>query len=347
MPEVTHDQVLAKRLIVHRSFNTTLTALKNTNIRLPSEPSPVSMDYQWINSGPTDDLVVNLEEIGGYSLNAKAGETVAKDSRTLIAGYDESINKFSALEGTAYYTSHSLVFLAPESYIPVNQLTMYFFTRSEELSLRSKGALIYSTQPSIQSQKMYLDDKVDFIFSSVPSNSILFIDGPLIAGDVYTHLISKFPGFHERNIIPCFFVKNSDSNMVVDNIENIRGRYNSDLHWGHSTLKNGQRSCFFKYVDRKNARNTKVFCYLKAFGISPLRIEFYTTSFDKYSDYINDIMDLIYYLLLVQGDLKNPQIRPIAIAESYARETLKIVNFEQTMRMAGLMPTMNQERFAW
>lgn len=338
---------LKKRLIVHSSFAQTIGALKASHIRLPSEPSPVSMEYQWINSGATDDLVTNIEDIKGYSLNAKIGQEVAKDPKTLIAGYDESINKFSALQGTAYYTAHSLVFMSPNGYIPINQLTMYFFTRSLALHHESGGALIYSQQPSMDSQKYYLDDKVDFIFSSVPDNSILFIDGPIIAGDVYTHLVSKFPGFHERNIVPCFFVKNSDSNMVVDNIEEIRGRYNSDLHWSHATLKEGQRSCFFKYVDRRNPRNTKIFCYIKAFGVSPLRLEFYTTSFEKYTNYIFNILDLTYYLLLVQGTPSNPQVRPIAVAEAYARETLKIVNFEQTMRSVGLNPTMNQERFAW
>lgn len=347
MSNEIHNKQIKKQLIVHSSFSKTIRALKSSQIRLPSEPSPVTMDYQWINSGPTDDLVTNIEDIKGYSLNAKAGEIIAKDPKTLIAGYDESINKFSALEGTAYYTSHSLVFLTPDTYVPINQLTMYFFTRSEELSKRSGGTLFYSVQPSTDSQKHYLDDKVDFIFSTVPDNSILFIDGPIIAGDVYTHLISKFPGFHERNIVPCFFIKNSDSNMVVDNIKEIRGRYNSDLHWSHTTLKNGQRSCLFKYVDRNNQRNTKIFCYMKVFGVSPLRVEFYTTSFEKYSEYISNILDLIYYLLLVQGDSKNPQIRPIAVAEKFARETLKIVNFEQTMRSVGLQPTMNQERFAW
>lgn len=339
--------LVKKKLIIHNSFNKTLDALKASQIRLPQQSTPVTMDYQWINSNPTDDLVFNLEDIKGYYINVKEGELIAQDPKTLIAGYDESINKYSALEGTAYYTSHSLVFLAPESYVPINQLTMYFFTRSKELSDRSGGTLIHSLQPAIDSQKLYLDDKVDFIFSSVPRNSILFIDGPIIAGDVYTHLITKFAGFHERNIIPCFFVKNSDSNMVIDNIKEIRGRYNSDLHWSYTELMNGQRSCFFKYVDRNNPRNTKIFCYLKAFGVSPLRVEFYTTSFEKYYKNINDIINLIYYLLLVQGNVKNPQLRPIAIAEAYARETLKVVNFEQTMRSVGLKPTMNQERFAW
>ena len=142
MNDAAINPSINKRLIIHRSFTNTLDALKSMNVRLPAEPSPVLMDYNWINSGPTDDLVTALEEIRGYSLNAKTGDVLSHDRKTLIAGYDESINKFSALEGVAYYTSHSLVFLTPEAYEPINQLTMYFFTRSLELSKKSQGSLI-------------------------------------------------------------------------------------------------------------------------------------------------------------------------------------------------------------
>jgi hypothetical protein len=43
----------------------------------------------------------------------------------------------------------------------------------------------------------------------------------------------------------------------------------------------------------------------------------------------------------------NPQVRSIAVAEAFARTTLKLVNFEQIMKELGIIPTMNQERFAW
>lgn len=56
-------------------------------------------------------------------------------------------------------------------------------------------------------------------------------------------------------------------------------------------------------------------------------------------------MNLIYYLLLAQGNPKNPQIRPIAIAEAYARATLKLIDLNQLLRRFGLVPTINQERF--
>ena len=42
-------------------------------------------------------------------------------------------------------------------------------------------------------------------------------------------------------------------------------------------------------------------------------------------------LHLSYYLLLVQGDLKNPQVRSIAIAEKFARKALKLINFDQMM----------------
>lgn len=54
-------------------------------------------------------------------------------------------------------------------------------------------------------------------------------------------------------------------------------------------------------------------------------------------DEIPEIFDLIYYLLLVQGgDIKNPQIRSISIAEKYARATLKLMNVNQIMKNQGL-----------
>ena len=62
---------------------------------------------------------------------------------------------------------------------------------------------------------------------------------------------------------------------------------------------------------------------------------------------IFSLMDLVYFLLLVQGDLKNPQIRSISIAEKYARSTLKLIDINKMMKNSGMMPTMNQERFGW
>ena len=158
------------------------------------------------------------------------------------------------------------------------------------------------------------------------------------------HAINKFLS---KDIMPIFFVKNSSSNLVTDNISGLCGKYNSDMHWAYKFLKKGQRTNFFKYVDKHNPDNAKIFCYLKAFNLSPQRVEFHINTFLKYQDEMDAIMDLVYYLLLVQGDLKNPQIRPIAIAEKFARETLHLIDINKLTYGSGLIPTMNQDRFGW
>ncbi len=195
------------------------------------------------------------------------------------------------------------------------------------------------------SKKDYIEDKIDFLLSTAPKKSILFIDGPLIGGDVYTYMIRAINKFLENNIIPIFFVKNSSSNLVVDNTPELRSIYNSDMHWAYKFLRNGYRTTFFKYVDRHEKKNAKIFCYLKPFDVSPQRVEFHIATYEQYNDIINDIIELAYYLILVQGDLKNPQVRPIAIAEKFARETIHLIDINKIMRTSGAIPTMNQERF--
>ncbi len=279
-------------------------------------------------------------------LDPKKGEKSAHDSKIIYCAYDESINKFSSLEGTAFLMSHSLIVTTETDFIPLNLLTFYFYTRSKEITNKSKF-IKHSTDPEIASKKDYVNDKIEFLTEYSPPGSILFIDGPLIGGDVYTFMIHAINKFLSKDIIPIFFVKNSSSNLVTDNIPELQGKYNSDMHWAYKYLKKGQRTNFFKYADRNNPDNAKIFCYLKAFDLSPQRVEFHVDTFQKYRKKIDEIMDFIYYLILVQGDLKNPQVRPIAIAEKYARDTLRLADINKLARESGLVPTMNQERFGW
>ena len=60
---------------------------------------------------------------------------------------------------------------------------------------------------------------------------------------------------------------------------------------------------------------------------------------------MNDIIDMVYYLLLVQGDRNNPQVRPIAIAEKYARDVKHLFDITKMLKETGIKATMNQERF--
>lgn len=333
------------KLLLHPSFRQTIAALRDVRVELPRFPVQEDMTIRTYDLPPQFVRLRPIEDQEKYDMNPKEGERIAHGG-ILVSAYDESINKFTALEGNAYFTSHSIVIVGPDRYLPVNMLTFYFYTKSRDLERKSEF-IKHSENPKIDSEKDYLRDKMGLLFEYVPEDSLLFIDGPLIGGDVYTTFIGSMSRFHDKEIIPVFFVKNSDSNLVTDNTKGLANKFNSDLHWAHMLLKPGQRTCFFRYVDLKNERNTKVFCYFKSFDSSPLRVEFHAETFARYEDRMKSIVDLVHYFMLVQGNRKNPQIRPIAVAEEYARTTLKLVNFDRVMRSSGVSPTVNQERFAW
>jgi len=279
-------------------------------------------------------------------LDAKRGETFTHNNIPICA-YDESIVKYSSLEGDGYLTSHSMVMLSQDEYIPMNLLTLYFYTRAKKIA-KEHQSIKYSDFPEVQSNRDFIFDKIEFLLKHTPSNSILFIDGPLIGGDYYTDMIQAIDRFLANKILPIFFVKNSNSNLVTNNIGELRNDFHSDMHWAFNFLKIGQRTNFFRYVDAHNPDNAKIFYYMKCMDISPQRIEFPVKAFTSYRDLIDSILDFIYYLLIVQGNKKNPQVRPIAIAETYARESLRLIDLKKIMRSSGLIPTMNEDRgFAW
>jgi len=338
-----NEKKVINKLIVHPSFIQTLEEINRINIRIPPNPSFHEMVLQNYVFPPNGELVTPIDEIQTIKLNPKNGEKLTLEKRPIVA-YDESINKFACLEGIAYYSSHSIVVTEKDDFVPMNFLTFYFYTRSQEITGQS-DFIKFSSDPDMDSKKDFITDKINMLTEYTPSYSLLFIDGPLIGGDVYTFMIRAIKKFLTKNIIPLFFVKNSTSNLVTDNVPELKNKFNSDLHWAYNFLEPGYRTNFFRYVDKKNPHNAKIFCYLKGFNLSPQRIEFHVDTYNNYSPLLPSIMDLAYYLLLVQGDLKNPQIRHIAIAEKYARATLNLVNIFNLMKEAGITPTMNQERF--
>lgn len=330
------------KVVVHPEFEETIREISELGVSLPDcmpqvQYHPDEMLF------PTGELVIPVGSIQTNELDPQRGSRLAQMGLPITA-YDESIAKFVSLEGTAYATSHSLILLGPDSYVPVDYLTFYFYTRSEELVKRSKYIRL-SDDPEMDSKRDYIRDRIRFLERMVPDNSILLIDGPLIGGDVYTIMMRSIEAFHQKGIIPVFFVKNSASNLVTDNIEALRKKYNSDLHWSFKFLQRGERTNFFTYRDKVNPRNAKAFCYLKAFDLSPQRVEFHMDTYSRNPPLMDDLMELVYYLLIVQGNAQNPQVRPIAVAEKYARETLGLVNVLSLMKEAGIIPTMNQIRF--
>lgn len=327
-------------LIVQTEFLDVLNELKSFNVSLPKTSNQYNIDLQTYSVN--GQLTSSVGEICSIDLNPKVGISTGRS----VLAYDESIVKFSCLEGTAYLTSHSLVYLGEEDYIPTGYLTFYFYTKSKNIAENSKY-LRYSLDPDMDSKRDYIKDKIDFLVNYTPPNSLLLIDGPLIAGDVYTYMIRAINKFTERNILPVFFVKNSSSNMVVDSVKELSYKYNSDMHWSYKYLKKGQRTNYFRYADKVNPNNAKIFSYIKGYDMSPQRVEFHIDTFKAFRNELDTIHDMMYYLLLVQGDKHNPQIRPIAIAEKFAREFIKLTDINKYFFDFGLVPTMNQERFGW
>ena len=157
---------------------------------------------------------------------------------------------------------------------------------------------------------------------------------------------SALEKFEDMGIIPIFVVKNSNANLVTDNLNELAGKYNSDMHWSYNFLNEAQRTNFFAYRYNKSGRNEKAFCYIKFFKhSSPQRIEIDLNTYNKYKDHIDSLMDSLYYLMIAQGNPRDTQLRPIYIAEMYAKETLKLINPYKLLKKTGLNPIMNEVRF--
>lgn len=302
---------------------------------------------------PTVENNVILELMNPGKINIlEGGEGVTRHTVSLhsplmndrkILAYDESIQKFSMLQGTVVFTSHSLIEADESDYDYSCQLTAYFLTRARKYE-SIKIALV-SDQPERDFKERYLSDRYDFLLSNVPSNSLLFIDGPLIGSQSSSKNIKLVHALMEKDIIPVFYVKNSYSRMLIDNLKgNFKNDYDSDLDFVNTLLKVGERTSFVSYQDDTVASNKKIFSYIKAYDGVPQRFEVYPDTFFKYRDKIEEIVSMIYYYSILHGDINNPQIRPIAIAELFARESLNYMPPHILIQTTGLDETMNTKR---
>ncbi|MBN2487902.1 MAG: DNA double-strand break repair nuclease NurA [Methanosarcinaceae archaeon] len=335
------------KIITHPDFFKSLIELKQKKIHLPNVAIPESIDFNSYPYPSSEGILSFLDSEKKYTLNPINGANLIKNGY-LVAAYDESIDKFDALEGSAYLTAHSIIFLGETDYLPVVKLSFNFFTRSNLISAESEY-IQHSEDVESKRKELYVNDRDDFFkenFHYFPKNTIVLIDGPLIGGQISSYTTKLNAWMLEHDFIPIFIVKNSSSNLVTDHVEKLKNKFNSDMHWSYLLLKKGERTNFIQYQDRYNPNNGKVFCYIKPLDLSPQRVEFHISTLKKYGvDLLNSIMDLVCYLILVQGNEKNPQVRPIAIAEKFARESIKMMNLDLLMKRIGLVSTMNQERF--
>jgi len=330
------------KLIFQENYKEKIADLKKIKPTIISNPIQEDPNYSLLDYTIGYKLEA-IENIASHRLNAKDGLEEAR--KVIILGYDESKIKFLALEGTAFFTTHTLVIVGNDDYLPITLFTINFYTKSKKLVEKS-SFIRYSENPSIDSELDYIAERNEFLSFWGEKNSIMFIDGPFIGGNITSYNLNLIDNLLQKNIIPIFFVKNSTSNLVVNNIPELKGNFNSDLHWLHHFLESGTRSNIFKYTDEHNSANSKIFFYIKTLrNISPQRVEMHPKVFSLIEDHFPEMINLIYYLLLVHGERSNLQIRPIAIAEMFSRESMRLTNFTKMFNSMQFIPTMNQIRF--
>lgn len=192
---------------------------------------------------------------------------------------------------------------------------------------------------------IFTELKTSSLLESVAPGSIILIDGPLIGGNISSYMVEMDKKLREKNCIPLYFVKNSESRLIVETNPKLAREFNSDFHWAACGLKTNSRTPFFKYSDAYNEKFTKVFTYMKPMSGFTERIEMHADTFKKYYEIMGSLMDLMAYFYILQGNPANPQVRPIVIAEKYAREGLKLINIPNLMKNLGFYPTINEIRF--
>ncbi|MBT5462068.1 MAG: DNA double-strand break repair nuclease NurA [Candidatus Marinimicrobia bacterium] len=333
---------LKSALIVNPNWNKTIGELKKKRVLFISEPVEGKTN---ISLPPDDGKKIQILEKDSIShdLNAHNGKDVALSYQ--LEAYDESYYKYAALSGAAYFTCHTLVRLDSDDYVSMCELTANYITRSEEVVGDSEVFSLASADSSTGAKfnENYSEERKNFLKTNVSDNTILIIDGPLIGNQLSSRTIRLVKDLKERNVATFFVTKNSDSMLLSNEI--APKKYHSDLDWASKNLPSGHRSSFIKYKDL-NAGHTEIFCYLKTYAYaSPLRISFYPTIYNENKDLVKEVMDMLYFLILDDGNQNNPQVRLIRIAELFAKDIIKIANPDRQVRMSGLIPTVNQSRF--
>ena len=340
------NETFFSKFVVDSEFFNVINDLSKKNIHA-NNPTDATIDKSEDYSINLDVKVQAVEHFQKTGLDPKIGQEKIREYR--ISAYDESMVKIPALEGSGYFVSHSLITLSDDMYIPLIFLTFNFYTRSRAIADGNNSLTFASDSTDIASKLKYLSDRKATLSRYTPSSSILLIDGPLIGGQMTEYNMKLNKELSGKGVLPIYFVKNSDSSLIIDNTPSLRGNYNSDFEWAFKNLGLGERTRLYKYSDLSDplGNKKKIFSYVKAFNSPPCRVELDEDSYKGVADKIDDIFNIVMYLLLAQGDPLNPQPRPIAIAETFAREALKMVDFDEVINRTGIRPTMNYTRFGW
>lgn len=262
-----------------------------------------------------------------------------------IYAYDESTQNYRALEGDLLFCSSATIKVEDNKYAFDLTVLPYFLTSMKKFKDEHDEEIHFADNFAEERNMILIKSKIDSILNCTAPHSIVLIDGPLVGGNASTYIVAMDDKLRKRDCIPLYFVKNSDSRLVIETNPQLSREFNNDFHWAVRQLKDGSRSPFFRYTDQHNVRNSKVFAYVKALAGFPQRIEMHFSTYEKYGRLLPSLMNLIAYFYIVQGDYFNPQVRPVAIAEKYAREGLRILNIPVLLGRLGFHPTINQMRF--
>lgn len=337
MIETSHG--LTSRLIMDGLFEKAIEGLRSKKIPEPQKDSICSIDEITVNEGKVE----KIESGDRYQLNAKAGYDYIINEDLIKCAYSESSSVYEMLEGRAVSTAHSLVYVTKTKYVPVSYVSLKYITHSDSIAKQMGQSAILSDHVSHDTAIAVARDKMSFLDKYCTPNSLLYIDGPLIAGDDYTTFLKQIDKFCDRNIIPVFFISKSNSCMVVDNVNSLSSKYNSDSHWANSILDSGQRTAFYSYTDLHNSRNSKAFCYIKIKDNARIvRVELPLIIYRSSGINLEGIMNSVYYMLLAQGSFTKPQVRLIAVARMYSNETLKLIDIEREVRKSKLQTIFDQ-----
>jgi len=302
-------------------------------------PSDVEVKMQEFYMSPTMSCLEDF--VSSYALDPRRF-TLMEDWN--VYAYDESVQNYKALEGDLLFCSSSTIKLEEKYKFSLSVLP-YFLTSMTKFKDAHDDDIRFAENVAEERNLILVNSKIESILGSVEPHSIVLIDGPLVGGNASTYIIGMDENLRKSDCIPLYFVKNSDSRLVIENDSRLSREFNSDFHWAACVFKSECRSPFFRYTDKYNSRNSKVFTYLKALAGFPERVEMHTLTYEKYGSLMPSLMNLIAYYYLVQGDYTNPQVRPIAIAEKYAREGIRILNIPVLLGRLGFLPTINQVRF--
>lgn len=331
------------KLIMHRDFKETIEDVRKGKIHLGSlgtgsYEAESEFDLEYGNYE-----IEGISELQAVSLDARKGQLI-NEKLSNVVSYDESILRFSSLEGDGVLTSHTIVRLTEKDYLPSSFVAFHFYTRSAKIANGNKTIRL-SENPSDSINGDYSKERTEFLTERVPKGSILLVDGPLLGKNLSAHTVKMNHTLLEKGIFPIFIVKNSTSNLVTSKVDRIRSDFNSDLHWAFWYLHQGQRTNFFLYRDKQNRDLSKYFCYIRPFNKSPQRVEIHPKTFETFKKDVGGALDLLYYYFIANGKGINQQVRPIVIAEKFARKTLAMFDLRVILKYTGLTPTVNEERF--